>query len=166
MAGKIAIRTDVLAPERKYVREFKVHHPSKIMLGVMNELLKDVFEVKSSDVWEDSVKWDVGGGENVDFYGIWRVRFKCDMRTILWTKIIAQGKMNLKDKMGSVTVSIIPVLETDLKYGDWLERLLQEINYKSFYKERLQAHIKESKRKIDLLDSKIRDLMGGGTREE
>jgi len=152
------IVTDVLVPEREFTAEYTVSNPAKI-LGVMLEMMKKVWRVSSSKVYADKIKWDVTG-EKIDFYGEWRNRDVKDTRTVIWTRVIAQGVQDPKTKEGTITIKVKSMMKTKMEYVTPFDQAIRHMYMNSFYKTQLQQYVQIAKKRINDFDDDVRIFYG------
>ncbi len=149
------IKTDILAPSDKKTIEYAGFHPSR-MITMMPEILKSAMIIKSKDIFEDKIKWDVSS-DPLSFYGEWRARYSFgDVRTKADYKIVVQGSQGAKDKMGKVKITIKGVIETKFPFTTFLHRAAVLFYMYAFYNSQRRKYIDVGKLLVDKIEDEIR----------
>jgi len=152
----LVLKSDILAPEHEKTLKFSLYHPSKI-LGMVPELIKDIFRIGGTNLFEDEIKWDTSG-DITKFYGSWRGKDGKDVRTTVWPKVKVLGEQSPKDKKGSITILISAELIVKFPYKNILEKALARLYSYWFYSEKRRKYTVEAKDKLDVLENEIRGI--------
>lgn len=152
----LVLKSDILAPEPEKTLKFSLYHPSKI-LSMIPELIKEIFRISGTNLFEDEIKWDTSG-DITKFYGSWRCKDTKDARATVWPKVKVMGEQSPKDKKGSITIWISGELIVKLPYKNILEKSLARLYSYWFYSEKRRKYIAEAKDKLDVLENEMRRI--------
>ncbi len=148
------ITTDILAPSEKKTIEYSGFHPSRL-IKLMPEILKSAMIIKSKDIFEDKIKWDVSS-DPISFYGEWHINYTFDVRSKAKYKIVLQGSQSAKDKMGSIKISIKGAVETSFPFTTFLHRSVFWIYNYAFYNKQRRQYLETARILIDRVEDEIR----------
>lgn len=152
----LVLKSDILAPEPEKTLKFSLYHPSKI-LGMVPELIKEIFKISGTNLFEDEIKWDTSGNVT-KFYGSWRGKDAKDARATVWSKIKVLGEQSPKDKKGSIEILISGELIVKLPYKNILEKAIARLYSYWFYSEKRRKYTTEAKGRLDILENEIRRI--------
>jgi len=158
MAQKLTLMADVFSPEHDKIINFSGDHPSKV-LKLIPSLLKSIFKMSSTNVYEDDFKWD-RSGDPVDFFAIWRGQDKKDNKTAVWIMVKAQGKQNVKDKKGYVTIMIHPYIKTSFPYSNSFDKALIKTYSHFFYGNQRKKYIERELIRLKEFEDEIKTELG------
>jgi len=159
---ELKLKADILLPQHEKILKYSGSHPSRV-LKIIPTLVKDTFKIRSTNFYEDSIKWDTSA-DPIAFYGAWRGVDSKDARTSLWVNVKVQGEQEDKSKKGEVTIWISGTLVTDLPYTNILEKMISRSYSYLFYAEHRRRYIAEAKRLFEIFEGEIRkqlEMMGG-----
>ncbi len=122
----------------------------------MPNLLMDIFKVDPAKVFEDEFKWDASEAEIVNFWGNWRVNLKKDERTSAWFNIKMQGKQNVKDKFGSVTIKLKASLTSKWKFNSAIDKAMGYYYLNYVYADQRRRYLEEVKRDMEKFENLLR----------
>ena len=158
MGEKLNLFTNVYTPRYLKTIKFTGHHPSRVFKFIPS-LLKEVFRVTGTSLFEDDIKWDKTT-EIVDFYAQWRVKDGKDARTDFWTLVKVIGEQNSKTKEGHVTIYIHPYMTTKLPYDNFIDKSLAFIYSNLFYKRMIRKLIQSELYILKQLEDRIKKEFG------
>jgi len=150
---EIKVKYDILSPEPTKSLEFTGTNVSKL-ISLIPDILKDIFRVEDSSIFEDELKWDVSG-EDTEFFGTWRAKVSKDTRTTVWISVKIQGEEN-KDKNGHVVVRMSGTITSSFSFENILEKALGWLHIRNVYSKQLRNYIEESKQQLNKLENEIR----------
>jgi hypothetical protein len=151
---KKTLKADILAPEHMKTLRYEGNHPSRI-LKIIPDLIKDVFILTGTKLFEDVIKWDVSG-DPVEFFGAWRGKDGKDKRTTVWVDIKVNGKQSKEKKEGFVIVYLTAYILTDVSTKGPGGQAVTWIYKKAFYSEQRKKYIEEARKRLNTLENEIR----------
>jgi hypothetical protein len=152
----LLLKSDILAPEHEKTLKFSLYHPSKI-IGMVPELIREIFKVTGSNLFEDEIKWDTSG-DITKFYGSWRGKDPKDARSTVWSNVKVLGEQSPKEKKGSITIWISGELIVKLPYKNILEKSIARLYSYMFYSEKRRKYTAEAKGRLGILEDEIRRI--------
>jgi len=152
----LVLKSDILAPEHEKTLKFSLYHPSKI-LGMIPELIKEIFRIGGTNLFEDEIKWDTSG-DITKFSGSWRGKVPKDARSSVWPKVKVLGEQFPKDKKGSITILISGELIVKLPYKNILEKTIARLYSYWFYSEKRRKYTAEAKARLNILEDEMRRI--------
>ena len=156
--SELKITSEVLAPESSISFTISGNHPSRF-LSMMPDLLKGVFKIDSSAVYEDELRWSAYENEKYYFWGRWRGKVAKDARTTEWVEVKMQGEQNVKDNFGTVTVKIKGVMTSTWKFSSAIDKALGLLYLKNIYADQRRRYNEEVKRDMERLADILRGRM-------
>ena len=153
----IDIKTDILAPKHFKTYKFAGYHPTRF-LKIAPQLIQNIFRITQPNTFEDKLQWDTSA-DPIEFFALWRGKDGKDSRTTFWINIKAQGKQNVKDKMGDIAIYVWSTLDTKFSYSNFLDKSLITLYCYLYYYEIRRKYIVEQKRLIDTLDEQIKKVL-------
>lgn len=153
------LRTQILSPEEEKTFSFTCPHPSRFF-KIIPQLLQNTFEVTTSHLFEDKIKWDVGD-TSVQFFGWWRVDEGKDRRSRILAQIKFQGSQELKGEMkGNATIFLTAFLTTRFPYTNVLEQGIYKIYTYLLYNKQRRFYIEQAKNRLQHIENEIRRNIG------
>ncbi|MBU3896893.1 MAG: hypothetical protein KJ697_03085 [Nanoarchaeota archaeon] len=153
MAGSMSIKSDIMSPSASKVIEYVGPNPT-IVYKIMADLLRDVFRLGASKIYEDEVKWDVTS-EPTQFYGYWRAKDKKDSLTTIWIHVEVKGRQ-YKDKTGEVKLKIKGTITTAFKYKNPIMKALYYFYKITFYRNQRAVYIDDANKRLDNFENIFR----------
>lgn len=151
--SELKVKYDILSPEPTKSLEFTGIHVSKL-ISLIPDILKDIFKIEDSSIFEDELKWDISG-EDTEFFGTWRAKVSKDVRTSVFISVKIQGEQN-KDKTGHVVVRMSGTITSNFSFENFLEKSLGWLHIRNVYSKQLRKYIEESKQQLNELENEIR----------
>lgn len=156
MPENFILKSEVLTPYHEKIIEFEGKHPSRLLKEIPS-IIKDVFKLTGTKMFEDSIKWDVSAPET-DFYGAWRGKDAKDARTTVWAKVVVHGGQD-DSKMGKATIWISGWVQTKMPYKSALDKMITNIYMRTHYEEQKRKYLDEAQRNFEKLENQIRALL-------
>lgn len=151
---KKTLKADILAPEHVKTLRYEGNHPSRA-LKIIPDLIRDVFRLTGTKLFEDVIKWDVSG-DPVDFFGAWRGKEGKDKRTTVWVDVKVNGKQSKEKKEGFVIVYITAYILTDVSSKGPGGQAVTWIYKRALYSEQRRRYIEEARKRLNELENEIR----------
>ncbi len=153
----IKLRTDILAPKHFKTYKFSGYHPTRF-LKIAPNIIKDVFEIKEPNTFEDKLQWDKSS-DPIEFFALWRGKDSKDNKTAFWVTVKVLGVQKAKDKIGNVSIFVSATLDTKFSYSNSLEKALITAYAHLYYHKIRRRYIKEQKVKLDAFDLEIKKIL-------
>ena len=157
--GSYNIEDVVLSPREELVIEYSGHNPF-LICTFARSLLRDLLKVSGSSLREDDRRWDFSDPNSRWFYGVWRGVKDEDKWTKIWFRIAAEGKFNVKDKMGSVKIQLRAHMYTNFPYGNPVTASLWKLFNFFYYNKQRRQYIEFHKDLINLMKEQILKAYG------
>ena len=155
---KLQIIVDILAPSDAINIRFEGKNPFA-GFAMFPRVIRDVMKITGKDTFETDVRWDVSGGDNKSFYGMWMGIRTEDRWTKTRIRTLGQGEQSSKTKEGWVTFEIKGTINTDYNYATFVQRAFWNVFEKTFYHKQRRAYTEFAKDNIfDVRDRVLRTL--------
>lgn len=158
MQKKLRLLIDLLPHKHSKILRYVGDHPSRI-LKIVPPLLLKIFRVTSTNLFEDDFRWDKSG-EPIEFFAMWRIRDKKDVRTTCWTKVKVLGEQNSKDKKGRLMIDIHPYMITEFPYSNFIHKIFYRSYSYFFYGNQRRRYRERELILVDRLENNIREEFG------
>ncbi len=161
MAEKWVLEDDCLAPRAQIKIEFEGKNPIELYKKT-SDILKKVWEVGGTDLWERDVRWDMMSG---DFYRRIYINKGLDSHSKIFAEIIMEGQQP-KDptKNGKITIYISAKLLSEFELKSALQKnplykgLLWLYN-RIFYKDVRAGYLKICQDLLNKVDMEFRSIL-------
>ncbi|MBI2173418.1 MAG: hypothetical protein HYT73_04420 [Candidatus Aenigmarchaeota archaeon] len=154
----INIVDDILAP----ADTIKLHYEGKNTFRVFDMvrgLLRDVMKISSKDILETDARWDVFADPRA-FYGMWMGKRKEDQWTMTYIRIIMQGEMDMKTRLGWLDVRLKGTVETKYQWTNFIQRGFWWTYNRTFYYKQRRMYLEFAKDNVYTIRRKMQQALG------
>jgi hypothetical protein len=156
--AKIRFIDDILAPIDTMKMHYEGKNPFRIF-DMVRGLLRDIMKISSKDILETDVRWDIFADPR-DFYGMWMGKRNEDRWTQTQIRIIIQGQMEMKTRMGWADIRFKGTVNTEYEYTNFIQRAFWWSYNRFFYYNQRRMYLDYAKDNIFDIKKQMQIALG------
>ncbi|MDI6720810.1 MAG: hypothetical protein QMD85_00365 [Candidatus Aenigmarchaeota archaeon] len=155
---KISIVDDIQLPLDTTVMRFEGKNPFKAF-DMPRGLLRDVMKIPGKDILETDVRWDIFSDPR-DFYGVWMGKRREDLWSRTEIRILIQGAMDMKTRVGWLDIRFKGVVATEYEYTNFIQRGFWWTYNRTFYYKQRRQYLEYGKDNIFEIKRRFQEALG------
>ncbi len=170
VGGKLEIKEYLYPGQKWYSFKIKTHNPWGKVFHKFHKICFHILEISASKFYEDFLMVDDSftpkGSTSIDYRYYFKYKKPWDEYTkfVIYTKLI--GSQDMKTNEGSIEFKFQPYLEIKLPYGNYIQKILTDVYWLIYYRERVNKLKEQSKGLFERLVKEIKINWNAGITDE